>query len=75
MSTMRFDGRDHLGQRLDGGDVAVQHLEGLPIVLTDPDLEPCIAGGRVGHHSADLETADLADEHAVIDCRVLPLLR
>ena len=70
--TMGFDGRDHLGQRLDRGDVAVQHLERLAIVLTDPDLEPRIARGRVGHHSADLKAADLANQHAVIDRRRCP---
>jgi len=41
---MRFDSGDDPGQGFNGGDVAVQHLERLAIVLADADLDLATAG-------------------------------
>ena len=52
---MGRDERDHVGQRLDGGTIAVQHLEGLAVVRADTDLEPDVRRCRLVDHAAHLE--------------------
>ena len=47
----------------------MQHLERLAIVLADPDLEPGRTGVAIGHDATHLQSANLADQHTVLDGR------
>ena len=63
----------HAGERSAGGHVAVDDGEGFAVVSPDADLEPdarratVIAAAVDVDDPADLETADLAGDHAVLD--------
>ena len=67
--TMSVDDADDPTQRIGRGCVAVQHAESLTIVLPHSDFEAVRTGVRIGHRTADLETADFASQHAVFDRR------
>lgn len=63
---MCADGAHHVGQRLGGGPVAVQHQERFTVVRTDANLQAHLIGVGVGDHTADLEPVDFAHQHAVL---------